>query len=58
VIQDHGRQKKKLWLNRGGRMMGRPRIRWLEDAENDNQEMKVKIWRQKAVNREGLWVCI
>jgi len=57
VIQDHERQKK-IVVKPGGRMMGRPRIRWLEDAENDNQEMKVKIWRQKAVNREGLWVCI
>ena len=41
-----------------GKMMGRPRIRWLEDAEKDNREMKVKIWRQKAVNREELGVCI
>jgi hypothetical protein len=25
-----------------GRMMGRPRIRRLEDAEKDNREMKLK----------------
>ena len=31
-------------------MMGRQRIRWLEDAEKDNREM-VKIWRQKVVKR-------
>jgi len=47
-----------MWLNQSGRMMGRSRIRWLEDAEMDNREIKVKIWRQKAVNREGLGVCI
>jgi hypothetical protein len=39
-------------------MMGRPRIRWLEDAEKDNREMKVKRWRKKAVNSEELGVCI
>jgi hypothetical protein len=47
--------KKKRFVGKPeGRMMGRPRIRWLEDAEKDNREMKVKIWRQKALNREEL----
>ena len=32
--------------------MGRPRLRWLEDAEKDPWEMKVKRWRLKAVDRE------
>jgi hypothetical protein len=27
-------------------------LRWLEDVEEDLHEMKVKIWRQKAVDRE------
>jgi hypothetical protein len=35
----------------GGRTMGRPRMRWLEGARKEIRETKVKIWRQKAVNR-------
>jgi len=27
-------------------------LRWLEDAEKDLWEMKVKRWREKAVDRE------
>jgi hypothetical protein len=34
------------------RSRGRPRLRWLEDAEKNMLEMKVKRWRQKAVERE------
>jgi hypothetical protein len=33
--------------------MERPRLRWSEDVEKDQREMKVKRWRQKAVDREG-----
>ena len=32
--------------------MRRPRMRWLEHAEKDAWEMKVKRWRQKAVDRK------
>lgn len=32
--------------------MGRPRLRWLEEAGNDLQEMDVKGQRQKAVDRK------
>jgi hypothetical protein len=32
--------------------MRRPSLRWLEDDEKDLQEMKVKIWQQKAVDRK------
>jgi hypothetical protein len=32
--------------------MARPRLRWLEDAEMDLREMKVKRWRHKTVDRE------
>jgi hypothetical protein len=28
------------------------RLRWLEDVENDVQELKVKRWRQKAIDTE------
>jgi hypothetical protein len=36
----------------GRRRRGRPRLRWLEDAEMVLREMKFEIWRQKAVDRE------
>jgi len=37
----------------GTRRRGRPRLRWLEDAQKDLPEMNVKRWRKKAVDREG-----
>ena len=38
----------KMFENRGGgiRKVGRPRMRQLEDADNDPPEVKVKTWRQ------------
>jgi hypothetical protein len=30
---------------------GKPTARWLEDAENDLQELKVNTWRRKANNK-------
>jgi len=36
----------------GSRRRGRCRLRWLEDAEKDLREMKVKRLRQKPVDRE------
>jgi hypothetical protein len=38
----------------GSRRMGRPRLRWTEDVENDHRMRKGK---QKAVYREELAVC-
>jgi hypothetical protein len=32
--------------------VGRSKLRWLEDVENDLQELKVKRWRQKPNNVE------
>jgi hypothetical protein len=31
---------------------GKPRLRWLEDVEKDLREMRLKRWRQKAVDSE------
>jgi hypothetical protein len=31
---------------------GRPRMRWLDDAESDLKKMKVKGWKEKMRNRE------
>ena len=36
----------------GRRRIRRTRLRWLEDFEQDLQEMKFERWRQKAVDRE------
>jgi len=40
-----------------GSRMGRPRMRWLQDAEKDLREMEVKRWRQKGVDR-GEWASV
>jgi hypothetical protein len=32
----------------------RPQFRWLEDAENDLSELKVKNWKQMANNGDKL----
>jgi hypothetical protein len=34
------------------RKKGRPRMRWLEEVENNLKRMKVKGWREKMGNRE------
>jgi hypothetical protein len=34
------------------RRKGRPRMRWLDDAESDLKKMKVKGWKEKMRNRE------
>jgi hypothetical protein len=36
----------------GRRKTGRPRKRWLDDIEKDLRLMKVKRWKNKAVERE------
>jgi hypothetical protein len=56
---NQGRIFMKIFENKpeGSRRMGRPRLRWLEDVENDLREMKIKRWRQKAVGREE-WVSV
>jgi hypothetical protein len=50
---NHERTVKKRFETKpeGRRRMGRRRLRWLEDAEKDLRENKVKRWRQEAVDR-------
>jgi len=51
---DQGRAFNKIFESKPevSRRGGRPRLKWLEDVEKDLWEMKVKRWRQKAVDRE------
>jgi len=51
---DQERRVKKIFQSEleGSRRKGRPRLRWLEYIKKDLREMKVKRWRQKAVDRE------
>jgi hypothetical protein len=53
VNMDHERVVRTIFESKlvGGRRMGRPRLRWLEDARKEIRETKVKICRQKAVSR-------
>jgi hypothetical protein len=39
-------------MPKGRRKVGRSRMRWLEDAENDLQELKMKRLNQKTNNKE------
>ena len=45
---DQGRTVKKILKieMEGSRRRGRPRLRWLENAEKDLREIKVKRWRK------------
>ena len=54
VRMDQGKTIKKISESKpeGSRRKGRPRLRWLEDAEKGLWEMKVKRRRQKAVDKE------
>jgi hypothetical protein len=46
IRMDNERVVKRIFENKleGRRRMGRPRLRWLGDAEKDPREMKVKRW--------------
>ena len=41
----------------GRRGRGRPRLRWIDDVEDDLRKRGVKRWRAKALNREE-WASI
>jgi hypothetical protein len=36
--------------------VGRPRLRWLDDAENDLREIKLKRWMQKQTMKKDWYL--
>ena len=50
IRMEENRIEKKLFNGKPGgrRRIGRPRLRWLDDAEEDLRKMKVRRWRTKA----------
>jgi hypothetical protein len=38
---------------RGGK--GRPRLRWIDDVEEDVRNMDIKRWKTKALDTVGPW---
>jgi len=56
IGMDTIRSVKKLteWEPCSSRPVGRPRLRWLEQEEEDLKKMKVRNWREKCKDR-GLW---
>jgi len=36
----------------GRRGRGRPRLRWINDVEDDLRKLSLKCWRTKALDRE------
>jgi hypothetical protein len=44
---------KKLYMSKPeGRSVGRPKIRWLDDVEEDVRKMRISGWRGKVRRRD------
>jgi hypothetical protein len=45
---------KKLYMSKpeGKRSVGRPKVRWLDDVEEDLRKMRISGWRGKARRRD------
>ena len=53
IRMDTTRTVKKLteWEPCSSRPVGRPRLRWLDQVEEDLKKMKVRNWREKCKDR-------
>ncbi|PSN43864.1 hypothetical protein C0J52_25858 [Blattella germanica] len=40
-----------------GRRIGRPRLRWIDDVEENLKQLGVRRWRNKALDRD-VWASI
>jgi hypothetical protein len=45
---------RKLYMSKpeGRRSVGRPKVRWLDDVEEDLRKMRISDWRWKARTRD------
>jgi hypothetical protein len=59
VRMNETRTVKKIFEGKleGRRSRGRPRLRWINDVEDDPRKLGVKRWRTKALEREE-WTSI
>jgi hypothetical protein len=57
---DQRRVVKKIFDSKpeGRRQVGRPRLRWLDDVENDLRVMKIKRWREKKAQNREEWTSV